>query len=79
MEKFARFVKTVTYVALEDFEGKNMFETLHIFSNFLGIWDKKIRASFRKFFSEFSQMPSARPQECFVENQFFHQRNYVFC
>ena len=51
---------------MEDFEEKNMFETLHIVSNFLGIWDRKIRALFRKFFSELSQMPSARPQESFA-------------
>ena len=49
-EKFARVVKAVTYVALEDFEEKNMFETWHHVSNFLAIWDKKIRALFRKFF-----------------------------
>ena len=49
-EKFARVVKTVTYVALEDFEEKNMFETLHIVSNFLGIWDKKVRALLRTSF-----------------------------
>ena len=79
MEKFARVVKTVTYVALEDFEEKNMFETLHIVSKFLGNWDKKIRALFRKIFSELSQMPSARPQESFAEHHFFYQRNYVFC
>ena len=78
-EKFVRVVKTVTYVALEDFEEKNMFETLHFVSNFLGILDKNIRALFRKFFSELSQMPSARPQEKFAENQFFYQRNFVFC
>ena len=64
---------------MEDFADKNMFETLHIVSNFLGIWGKKIRALFRKFFSELSQMPSARPQEIFAENQVFYQRNYVYC
>ena len=37
-----------------------------------------IRALFGKFLSELSQMPSARPQEVFAENQFFYQRNYVF-
>ena len=49
-ENFVRVVKTVTYVALEDFEEKNMFETLHFVSNFLWILDKNIRALFRKFF-----------------------------
>ena len=78
-EKFARVVKTVAYVVLKDFEEKNMFETLHIVSKFLGIWDKKIRALFRKVFSELSEMPSARPLESFAENQFFYQRNYVSC
>ena len=70
-EKFARVVKTVTYVAFEDFEEKNVFETLHIDSKYFGIWDKKIRALLGKFLSELSQVPSARPQESFAENQFF--------
>ena len=48
-----------------------MFETLQIVSKFFGISDKKIRAFFGKILSEFSQMPSARPQESFAENQFF--------
>ena len=56
-----------------------MFETLHIVSNFLGIWDKKNKSFIEKIFTELSQMPSARPQESFAENQFFYQRNYVFC
>ena len=49
-EKFVRVVKTVTYVALEDFEEKNMFETLHIVPNFLGIWDKKNQSFIQKIF-----------------------------
>ena len=64
---------------MEDFEEKNMFETLHIVSKFFGIWDNKKIALFGKFLSELSQIPSARPQDSFAEHQFFYQRNYVFC
>ena len=49
-EKFARVVKTVAYVVLKDFEEKNMFETLHIVSKFLGIWDKKNKSFIQKSF-----------------------------
>ena len=52
-----------------------MFETLQIVSKFFGISDKKIRAFFGKILSELSQMPSARPQESFAENQFFTKEN----
>ena len=40
---------------------------------------QKNKSFTRKLFSELSQIPSARPQESFAENQFFYQRNYVFC
>ena len=35
---------------MEDFEEKNMFETLHIVSKFLGNWDKKCKSFIQKVF-----------------------------
>ena len=60
---FARVVKTVTYVGLEDFEEKKMFGTLHIASDFFALWAKKLRASFRIFLSGLSKLPSSRPDD----------------
>ena len=79
MEKFARFVKTVTYVALEDFEEKkHVWNFAHFFKTLWNLTEKN-KSFIRKYHSELSQMPSTRPQESFAEKQFFYQRNYVSC
>ena len=59
--------------------GKRCLKLCTLFQISLEFETKKIGALFRKLFSELSQMPSARPQESFAENQLFYQRNYVFC
>ena len=77
-EKFARVVKTATYVALEDFEGKNVWNLAHCF-NFLWTLSQKTQAFYGKFLSGFSQVPLAGPDEYFAEKKFFFRRNFVFC
>ena len=57
---------------MEDFEGKNAWNFAHCFK-ILCTLSQKTWAFFGNFFSGFSQLPSARPEECFVENQFFLQ------
>ena len=49
-EKFVRVVKTVTYVALEDFEEKNMFETCTLFQISLEFETKKSELYSENFF-----------------------------
>ena len=78
-ENFVRVVKTVTYVALEDFEEKKHVWNFALCFKFPLNFRQKYKSFIQKIFSELSQMPSARPQESFAENQFFYQRNFVFC
>ena len=48
-------------------------------SNFFALWAKSIRALFGKFFAGLSQLPSASPEECFAEDDFFARRNFALC
>ena len=57
---------------------KHVWNFAHCFKFPWNLRQKK-KSFIQKIFSELSQMPSARPQESFEENQFFYQRNYVFC
>ena len=62
---------------MEDFEVKNASNFAHCFK-ILWTLSQKTWAFFGKFFSGFSQLLSARPEEYFAENQFFLQTKLCF-
>ena len=65
--------------SFEKFWRKTLFKALDKVPKLFLLWAKSIRALFGKFLPGLSQLPSARPEQCFAENHFFVRRNFASC